>query len=64
MPKNKTSLFSFVTGVLSIVVVVFIAMLFPDLQLSTTLKNIVLVILFLPWVIFMLSLLFSDKDNK
>ena len=56
MLKNKTSLFSFVIGVLSIVVIlVFVAMLFPGLQLSTTFKNIVLIVLLLPWIIFMLS---------
>ncbi|WP_167359450.1 hypothetical protein [Francisella hispaniensis] len=62
MAKNNISLFSFVIGVLSIVVVILIVMLFPGLQLSTIFRNIVLIILLLPWIVFMLSLLFSGKE--
>ncbi|MBK2357057.1 hypothetical protein [Francisella hispaniensis] len=62
MAKNKISLFSFAIGVLSIVVVILIVMLFPSLQLSAIFRNIVLIILLLPWIVFMLSLLFSGKE--
>ncbi|MBD1286942.1 hypothetical protein [Francisella tularensis] len=62
MVKNKISLFSFVIGVLSIVVVILIAMLFPGLRLSAIFRNILLIILLLPWIVFMLSLLFSGKE--
>ncbi|WP_196218594.1 hypothetical protein [Francisella tularensis] len=62
MSKNKISLFSFVMGVLSIVVVILIAMLFPGLRLSAIFRNILLIILLLPWIVFMLSLLFSGKE--
>ncbi|WP_164703587.1 hypothetical protein [Francisella hispaniensis] len=62
MAKNNISLFSFVIGVLSIVVVILIVMLFPGLQLSAIFRNIVLIILLLPWIVFMLSLLFSGKE--
>ncbi|AKE20008.1 hypothetical protein [Francisella tularensis] len=62
MAKNKISLFSFVIGVLSIVVVILIAVLFPGLRLSAIFRNILLIILLLPWIVFMLSLLFSGKE--
>ncbi|WP_199502087.1 hypothetical protein [Francisella sp. TX07-6608] len=62
MSKNKISLFSFVIGVLSIVVVVLIAVLLPGLRLSAIFRNILLIILLLPWIVFMLSLLFSGKE--
>ncbi|ACD30231.1 hypothetical protein [Francisella tularensis] len=62
MAKNKISLFYFVIGVLSIVVVILIAVLFPGLRLSAIFRNILLIILLLPWIVFMLSLLFSGKE--
>ncbi|KFJ67798.1 hypothetical protein IBE11_02885 [Francisella tularensis subsp. novicida] len=62
MSKNKISLFSFVIGVLSIVVLVLIAVLLPGLRLSAIFRNILLIILLLPWIVFMLSLLFSGKE--
>ncbi|AFT93365.1 membrane protein of unknown function [Francisella tularensis subsp. holarctica FSC200] len=39
-----------------------IAMLFPGLRLSAIFRNILLIILLLPWIVFMLSLLFSGKE--
>ncbi|MBK2035343.1 hypothetical protein IBE20_06000 [Francisella tularensis subsp. novicida] len=62
MSKKKISLFSFVIGILSIVVVVLIAVLLPGLRLSAIFRNILLIILLLPWIVFMLSLLFSGKE--
>ncbi|MBK2109827.1 hypothetical protein [Francisella tularensis] len=62
MSKNNISLLSFIIGVLSIVVVVLIAVLLPGLRLSAIFRNILLIILLLPWIVFMLSLLFSGKE--
>ncbi|WP_196218537.1 hypothetical protein [Francisella tularensis] len=62
MSKNNISLLSFIIGVLSIVVVILIAVLFPGLRLSAIFRNILLIILLLPWIVFMLSLLFSGKE--
>ncbi|EDX18936.1 hypothetical protein FTG_0372 [Francisella tularensis subsp. novicida FTG] len=41
---------------------VLIAVLLPGLRLSAIFRNILLIILLLPWIVFMLSLLFSGKE--
>ncbi|AIT09472.1 hypothetical protein LO80_05490 [Candidatus Francisella endociliophora] len=64
MSKKNLPLISFIAGVLSILFVVFIAVLFPRLEISAMTKNIILIVLLLPWVVFMLSLIFCNKDNK
>ncbi|WP_432773107.1 hypothetical protein [Francisella salimarina] len=63
MIKNNLPLFSFIAGVLSIVLVLVVIILFPSLQITAITKNVVLAILLLPWIIFIISLLFFRKDK-
>lgn len=63
MSKNNLPLISFMAGILSILFVLFIVVLFPGLQISSMAKNIVLIVLMLPWVVFMLSLIFCNKNR-
>ncbi|AEI35496.1 MULTISPECIES: hypothetical protein [Francisella] len=63
MIKNNLPLFSFIAGVLSIVLVLVVIILFPSLQITAITKNVVLAILLLPWIVFIISLLFFRKDK-
>lgn len=63
MSKNNLPLYSFTLGVLSIVFVLVVIILFPSLQITAVTKNIVLAILLLPWIAFIISLLFFRKNK-
>ncbi|ASG68798.1 hypothetical protein CDV26_10770 [Francisella halioticida] len=64
MAKSKLSLISFITGVLLIFLAMLIVVLFPNLKITETVKNIVLLILLFPWAVFILSILFYNKKSK
>ncbi|AFJ43082.1 spore germination protein [Francisella orientalis str. Toba 04] len=49
---------------MSIVFVLVVIILFPSLQITAVTKNIVLAILLLPWIAFIISLLFLEKISE
>lgn len=64
MSKKNLSLISFITGIILIIFVLFIIVLFPQLEVTAVIKNVVLTVLMIPWVIFLFSLIFSKEKKE
>lgn len=64
MLKGKLSLISFILGVLLIFLAMVVVILFPDFRITKTTMNVVLLVLLIPWAVFIVSILFGSKKNK
>ncbi len=64
MFKGKLSLISFIAGVLLIFFAMLIVILFPSLKVTKTTMNVVLLVLLIPWAVFIVSILSGNKKNK
>jgi len=61
---NKYSLISFIIGVFLPFILLLTAILFPHIQITSSMKNIVVGVLLLPWISFFIFIIFSMKSGS